>query len=131
MLYRQAFALAKEDPTLSPDDIALALGCAPEAIRTIFAAPSPDDIPVLLGVSKQLALNPATKDSTRQAAVEFLVDELKGRNDARHRHLNANTELSVKLIASLESAQQIVPESVRRRQILNVTPTTNAEAFTN
>ncbi len=123
-LFTQITNIHAADPTLSYDDISQALGVSVQQVRIVLAAPTLEDIPALLTISKQIAFDPAAPARTRQGAIEFLVDELKGRNDARHKNLEANSELTTRMIATLECAQHAVPDSMRLRRQLNVTPTT-------
>lgn len=123
-LFTQITNIHAADPTLSYDDISQALGVSVQQVRIVLAAPTLEDIPALLTISKQIAFDPAAPARTRQGAIEFLVDELKGRNDARHKNLEANSELTTRMIATLECAQHAVPDSMRLRRQLNVTPPT-------
>lgn len=123
-LFTQITNIHAADPSLSYDDISQALGVSVQQVRMVLAAPTLEDIPALLTISKQIAFDPAAPARTRQGAIEFLVDELKGRNDARHKNLEANSELTTRMIATLECAQHAVPDSMRLRRQLNVTPPT-------
>ena len=123
-LFTQIVNVSQADPSLSYDDIAAALGIPVQQVRMVLAAPTLEDLPALMTISKQIAFDQSAPARTRQGAIEWLTDELKGRNDARHKNLEANSELTTRMIATLECAQNAVPDSMRLRRQLNVTPTT-------
>jgi hypothetical protein len=92
-----------------------------------LSAPSLEDIPALMTVSKQIAFDPGAPARTRQGAIEWLVDELKGRNDSKHRNLDANSELTSRMLATLECAQNAVPDSLKlRREMRTISPIIDA-----
>lgn len=126
-LFTQISRIATSDPSLSHDDIASALGIPVQEVRMALSAPSIEDIPALMTISKQIAFDPAAPARTRQGAIQWLVDELKGRNDSKHRNLDANSELTSRMLATLECAQNAVPDSLRlRRELKPVTPVIDA-----
>lgn len=126
-LITQITKIARTDPTLSHEDIASALGVPAQEVRMALAAPSLEDIPALMTISKHIAFDGAAPARTRQQAVQWLVDELKGRNDSKHRNLDAQSALTTQMLATLECAQNAVPDSLRlRREMKTVTPTIDA-----
>lgn len=126
-LITQITKIARTDPTLSHEDIASALGVPAQEVRMALAAPSLEDIPALMTISKHIAFDAAAPARTRQQAVQWLVDELKGRNDSKHRNLDAQSALTTQMLATLECAQNAVPDSLRlRREMKTVTPAIDA-----
>lgn len=122
-LIQQIYTLRKNDAALSEDDIAECLGITPASVRAALGAPSAEDIPALLAASKQIAFDGSVPARTRQGCIEWLVDELKGRNDAKVKASQLNAMATIQVLAALESAQHAIPESVRRRQIIVSAPT--------
>ncbi len=120
---QQIYSLRKNDPTLSEGDIAEALGLSETQVRAALGAPTAEDIPALLAASKQIAFDGATPARVRQSSIEWLVDELKGRNDAKVKATQLNAMATIQVLAALESAQHAIPDSVRRRQIIVSAPT--------
>jgi len=126
-LFTQISRIATSDPSLSHDDIAAALGIPVQEVRMALSAPSLEDIPALMTVSKQIAFDPGAPARTRQGAIEWLVDELKGRNDSKHRNLDANSELTTRMLATLECAQNAVPDSLKlKREMKTISPIIDA-----
>jgi len=126
-LFTQISRIATSDPSLSHDDIAAALGIPVQEVRMALSAPSLEDIPALMTVSKQIAFDSSAPARTRQGAIEWLVDELKGRNDSKHRNLDANSELTTRMLATLECAQNAVPDSLKlRREMKTISPIIDA-----
>lgn len=120
---QQIYALKKNDPELSSDDIAEALGLSGAQVRVALGAPTAEDIPALLAAAKQIAFDGAVPARVRQSSIEWLVDELKGRNDAKVKASQLNAMATIQVLAALESAQHAIPDSVRRRQIIVSAPT--------
>lgn len=126
-LITQISKISRTDPTLSHEDIASALGVPVQEVRMALCAPSLEDIPALMTISKHIAFDVAAPARTRQQAVQWLVDELKGRNDSKHRNLDAQSALTTQMLATLECAQNAVPDSLRlRREMKTVTPAIDA-----
>ena len=126
-LITQISKIAASDPSLSHEDIASALDIPVQEVRMALCAPSLEDIPALMTISKHIAFDTGAPARTRQQAVQWLVDELKGRNDSKHRNLDAQSALTTQMLATLECAQNAVPDSLKlRREMKTVSPTIDA-----
>jgi len=124
--YDQVLALSRSDPSLSAEDIAAGLDLSVQSVRVMLGVPGVEDLPAILLEMKHIAFGKENAVKTRMSALTWLVDEVKGRNDARARTREINALASLQLIAALECAQNAVPKIIRHKLALNVTPSTDA-----